>query len=205
MPHLKITVSDTGTGIALENRQNLFHAFSQADPSMTRKFGGTGLGLILSKKLSQALGGDVQLTQSEIGKGSTFVITVELTPVAEAKMVASENLIISDSLATLATEEKGRLKGLMVLLVEDSPDNRMLLSLYLEKTGAHVETAVDGFEGVEKALKIMPDATLMDIEMPRMDGHAAIKKLRAQGFSKPIIALTAHAIWEERDKCFESG
>ncbi len=101
--------------------------------------------------------------------------------------------------------ENGELQGLKVLLVDDSPDNRILISAYLNKTGAQVSTAEDGRKGVELAQGEAVDVVLMDIQMPLMDGHEAMKTLRASGFSRPIVALTAHAMKEERERCFESG
>ncbi len=202
---LIFTVTDTGPGISPENSQKLFQSFTQADPSMTRKFGGTGLGLVLSKKLSQILGGDLVLKESHLGKGSTFVTTIQYQEVKDAKMVGKESLTILESSEITHAEEKRKLAGLRVLVVEDSADNRMLVTTYLKKTGAHVDIANDGVEGYDQAMKLMPDVILMDIQMPRLDGHATTKQLRQAGFTKPIIALTAHAMREERDKCFESG
>jgi CheY-like chemotaxis protein len=120
-------------------------------------------------------------------------------------MVSREELRILDKPDADKEIKRGRLKGLKVLLVEDSPDNRVLISNYLKKAGASIEAAEDGIVGVECALRMLPDVVLMDVQMPRMDGRTATRKLRNSGFSKPIIALTAHAMREERDKCFESG
>jgi PAS domain S-box-containing protein len=202
---LRIGVTDTGIGITAESIGNLFKAFSQADPSLTRKFGGTGLGLILSKRLANQLGGDVVLASSEPGNGSRFVVTVNLKPSAEAKMVEFIGAPPAEVLITPLPNEEGVLKGTTILLVEDSPDNRTLISIYLKNTGAKLITARDGLEGSRRAMKSLPDIVLMDIQMPLMDGHEATRKLRAAGFSNPIIALTAHAMREERDRCFESG
>lgn len=201
---LIFTVSDTGPGISKENSEKLFQPFTQADPSMTRKFGGTGLGLVLSKKLSQILDGDLYLKESTLGKGSVFVATISYTEVKDTRLVGKENLAM-EAADVSQDAEKGKLAGLRVLVVEDSPDNRTLVTTYLQKSGAQVELANDGVEGYVQALSQMPDVVLMDIQMPRMDGHAATKKLRQSGFARPIIALTAHAMREERDKCFESG
>ncbi len=199
------SVEDTGPGIPLKNQRFLFHAFSQADPSMTRKFGGTGLGLALSKRLSQALGGDVYLLRSKVNKGSTFVIRTVVETAVGTRMISKDDVIPKNLNLLSKIQHEGFLEGLKVLLVEDSLDNRILISTYLRDTGAIIETAVDGEKGVEIALKNLPDVTLMDIQMPIMDGHTAVRSLRSQGYSKPIIALTAHAMREERDKCFESG
>lgn len=201
----QFTVTDTGIGIAPENMKHLFKAFSQADPSLTRKFGGTGLGLILSKRLATHFGGDLRLDSSELGKGSRFVVTVKIPPSARAEMIRFEIVPPVEILVRPLPNKSGIFSGKTILLVEDSPDNRTLISTYLRATGALVFTADDGREGVLKATENSPDIVLMDIQMPKMDGHEAIRKLRATGFSKPIIALTAHAMREERDRCFESG
>jgi PAS domain S-box-containing protein len=204
-PFLRFTVSDTGSGIAPESTEHLFQPFAQADPSMTRKYGGTGLGLILSRRLSRVLGGDLVLISTVLNKGSTFEVTVEPTPVAASRMVSNEQMSISKLQGELPDSGRGSLAGLRILLVEDSPDNRVLIVNYLKKTGASVLMAENGLEGVKVATQNLPDVVLMDVQMAVMDGHTATRKLRSSGFSKPIIALTAHAMREERDKCFESG
>lgn len=198
-------VKDSGIGIAPEQATGLFQPFRQADSSMTRKYGGTGLGLALSKRLAQALGGDLILASSRSGSGSTFVATIESGPEQGAKMVGMERLTLNSPRENPVSTEGGILSGVKVLLVEDSPDNRRLITAYLKKTGALVSTAEDGLKGVERALEDAYDVVLMDVQMPEMDGHEAMRKLRSMGFSRPIVALTAHAMKEERDRCFESG
>lgn len=204
-PTLKFLVKDTGIGISAEQASNLFEPFRQADSSMTRKYGGTGLGLALSKRLAQALGGDLVLVESHLNQGSQFEASIMIKPIENVKMVNSDNLTGGFEKSNQPEDEKGRLSGLKVLLVEDSPDNRRLITTYLKKTGAQVSSAEDGHEGVKRALGESVDVVLMDVQMPRMDGHQAMRKLRSVGFSRPIIALTAHAMKEERDRCFESG
>ena len=183
----------------------LFNAFVQADPSTTRKFGGTGLGLLLSKRLSETLGGGLILEWSELGQGSIFVAKIQYLPVASAILVSEEKPGFEGELGANADEKNAILHGLKVLVVDDSSENRTLLNIYLKRTGAEVLTAEDGQIGIEKVFEFLPDVVLMDIQMPRVDGHEAMRTLRAQGFSKPIVALTAHAMREERDRCFESG
>ena len=203
---LRITVSDTGVGIAKQNIANLFQPFSQADTTFTRKFGGTGLGLILSKRLAQLMGGDLILESSELGKGSTFAIHFKLLPAPEAQSLTFTPFVSANNLLFSTSEPHAKLlEGMRVLLAEDSIDNQILVETYLRETGAEISFARDGLECFEIAMKTLPDVILMDIQMPIMNGHEATKKLRASGFSKPIIALTAHAMREERDKCFESG
>lgn len=203
-PFLKFSISDTGCGISSHQVEKLFQPFSQADPSTTRKYGGTGLGLVLSKRISHVLGGDIELKWSEEGKGSTFVAKVEIGSVSQPR-VLNFNEYRNAKAPHWREGLKNQLKGLKVLITEDSPDNRMLILNYLKETGAQLSTAEDGAEGVRKALSENPDVVLMDIQMPQMDGNEAIRRLRQSGFSKPIIALTAHAMREEREKCFDSG
>ncbi|CAN5424333.1 hypothetical protein BH10BDE1_BH10BDE1_04450 [soil metagenome] len=198
---LNLKVTDTGRGISDDQRKHLFLAFSQADSSTTRKYGGTGLGLVITKKLCQALGGDFLLLDSEIGKGSTFEasltvgvpVDVKLVPLATAKAVVSESASQKD------------LRGLEVLLVEDSPDNQFLVQQMLSKSGARLTMANDGAAGVAAALAHRFDVILMDIQMPIMDGHEAVRTLRSKGYSAPIVALTAHAMKEERERAVQSG
>ena len=204
-PILKFTVKDTGVGISKDQESRLFQPFTQADASTTRKFGGTGLGLVLSKRIAEALDGKLELIESKEGFGSTFLIEVKSTLLPNAKLVGVDALNIVTGVPPEFHKDSQVLRGLKVLLVEDSPDNQILIAFYLHKEGAQVKTASDGASGVELALTEMFDVVLMDIQMPILDGHEATKKLRQSKYSKPIIALTAHAMKEERAKCFESG
>lgn len=204
-PILKFTVKDTGVGISKDQESRLFQPFTQADTSTTRKFGGTGLGLVLSKRLAERLGGRLELIESKEGYGSTFVIEVKSILLPNAKLVGKEALSIVAGAHPDFHKNSQALRGLKVLLVEDSPDNKILISTYLHKEGALVKTASDGASGVALALSENFDVLLMDIQMPILDGHEAVKKLRHLKYTKPIIALTAHAMKEESEKCFESG
>lgn len=200
--HLEFRVHDTGRGITQDQRQHLFQPFSQADSSTTRRFGGTGLGLVLTKKLSQALGGDFALIESEPGRGSTFEVRIPISLAPNAKFVPLEKLQLS---TTQGDPDHVDLKGLEVLLVEDSPDNQFLIQRMLGKTGARVSLADDGDAGVKLGLSRRFDVILMDIQMPIMDGHDAVRALRAEGYIGPIVALTAHAMKEERERAAQSG
>ncbi len=203
-PDLFFTITDTGLGISPEQKEKLFRPFSQADTSTTRRFGGTGLGLVLSRRLAQALGGDLWLEESRPGQGSTFKVRTRPSRVEGARLVGDEALRpgapvqVTDAPAQI-------LRGMKVLLVEDSPDNQILINTYLKQAGAIPQCASNGQEGVDMALAEFFDIVLMDVQMPRMDGHAATQLLRARHYSRPIIALTAHAMEEERDRCFASG
>ncbi len=202
--HLEIRVTDTGRGISRDQRKFLFKAFSQADSSTTRKFGGTGLGLVLTKRLSQALGGDFVLADSEIGKGSTFDVSIPVKIPTAVNMVPLKQIKV-DPTDTTWDQHVTDLKGLEILLVEDSPDNQFLIKKILDKTGARITLAGNGSEGVDLALARRFDVILMDIQMPIMGGHEAVKILRAKDYSGPIVALTAHAMKEEREKAVQSG
>jgi PAS domain S-box-containing protein len=196
-------VADTGIGIAESKRERLFQVFSQADESVTRKYGGTGLGLALSKKLAHGLGGDVVLQKSDEGGGSTFLVTIMDGAVRAMKSLPS--IVSAEARVPNVVEVERDLENLHVLLVEDSPDNQQLIWRILTKKGAKIEIAENGAEGLSMALKGHYDIVLMDIQMPLMDGYTATHRLRERGFSKPILALTAHAMSEVRQKCLQVG
>ncbi len=196
--YFQFLVTDTGIGLTTESQSRLFQPFVQADNSTTRKFGGTGLGLSLSKKLAQALGGDLTLVESTSGKGSTFLIAIKSTPTGDQSTYLFE--LLDNKL-----EPMQHLKGLQVLLVEDSEDNQLLFSTYLMQAGATVDLASDGNFGVELARKKSYDVIVMDVQMPNLDGYEATALLRSEGFDVPIVALTSHAMKEDRDRALTSG
>jgi signal transduction histidine kinase/CheY-like chemotaxis protein len=203
-------VKDTGIGMTPEQVGRLFQPFAQADSSTTRQYGGTGLGLAISKRLAETMGGDIQVT-SRPGEGSTFTFTMETELASPVHMlnniseVAEQASHRPQSTSTAAVRLRGR-----VLLAEDGPDNQKLISMILRKAGAEVDLAVNGLEAVEKALAALSaqtpyDAILMDMQMPEMDGYEATDRLRQAGYDKPIIALTAHAMMGDRQKCLAAG
>ena len=191
-------ITDTGIGMAADQATKLFKPFTQADSKNNKRFGGTGLGLALSKNLGRALGGDVLLEHCEENKGCTFKF--EIT----AKSVLTETVGLQ-SLIKKFHSENDQLLGLKILVVDDSPDNRALIKLYLEHEGAKIDQAEDGNQAVEMALKDGYDVILMDIQMPGLDGYEALVKLRAKNYRKPILALTAHAMKEERNRALAAG
>ncbi len=192
-----VEISDSGIGLSLDQQKNLFKPFSQADSSVTRKYGGTGLGLHLSKKLAQSIGGDVVLKHSEVGLGSTFVFSFKPEkPPQQAESAAK---------LPVPTAHHRKLYGKKILVAEDSPDSRELIHLYFRSTGAQVLTAENGMEAMAIAWRERPDVILMDVQMPGMDGLEATRRLRAEGFNRPIVALTAHALQDEVDRSFEAG
>ncbi len=200
---IHIHVSDTGRGMSEDQTKNLFKPFVQADVSTTRKFGGTGLGLFVSRRLARLLNGDVSIEESEIGKGSVFLISVDAgQPQSEKVFTALEPSTKTAPLNLLDNEE---LKNTKILVVDDSPDNRQLIQFYLMRAGAHVEVAENGREGIEKAFGGSFDVVLMDIQMPILDGNAAMRELKSSGYKKPVVALTAHAMSEEKDHSLSLG
>lgn len=196
---LKIEVEDTGIGISDKQAANLFQPFTQADTSTTRRFGGTGLGLVLSRQLARAMGGDLKLKWSVPGGGSCFEISVRVEVVANMPNA-------SKALETAAGEEcGGPLNGRRILVVDDSLDNQLLIGRTLKLLGAQIDLANDGFEAVHKALQSEYDVVLMDLQMPKLGGFEATRILREKGYTRPIVALTAHALKEDRHRCLNVG
>ena len=192
-----VAVEDSGIGIDAEQVPRLFQPFAQAADPLRRHFGGTGLGLALSKKLSILLAGDLVLERSEPGRGSRFVIRIPDQP-----------LVVSPSTrdhAVAAALVPGQLNDFRILAAEDSEDNRELLEIYLRPTGANVTFACDGREAVDLAHSGEYDLILMDIQMPEMDGFEAVSALRETGWNGPILALTAHAHPPERERAMRVG
>ena len=219
-PHMRFAVRDTGIGMTQEQMAKLFRPFTQADTSTTRRFGGTGLGLTISKRLAEMLGGTISV-QSEPNVGTTFTVTVATGPIDGVKKVHPNKL--EDLRRELkATKRRAPLvqpdafRDLRVLLVEDGVDNQRLISFVLKKHGAHVDVAENGRIAVERLSQdgtvdgtlvdpIPYDIILMDMQMPEMDGYSATRCLRERGCTAPIVALTAHAMTGERDKCLAAG
>jgi CheY-like chemotaxis protein len=203
---ISFAVEDTGAGIKPESQNRLFEWFTQADASTTRKFGGTGLGLAISRKFARALGGNVELVSSN-ESGTKFNISIACS-VQPSKMASERNYAaqMEPGIDQFRKIRRGReLSDFRVLIVDDSADNRLLIQNILQRKGIHVESAENGKEGVEKALKNEYDLVLMDIQMPVLDGLQATALLRKRGYLKPIVALTAHAMKEEREKTRAAG
>ena len=206
---IEFEISDTGVGIPLEQLVNIFDPFSQADTSTTRRFGGTGLGLPISKRLTELLGGRIE-AHSTVARGSIFRVILPVGSVEAVEMVDEIEEPDTDSERKLLEQiERSRLRG-RILVVEDGWDNQRLIRHILERAGCEVEVAENGQVGVDLALEACDrdepfDVILMDVQMPVLDGYEATRRLRARGYAKPIIALTAHAFPAERQRCMAAG
>ncbi len=209
-PVLQFDVHDTGVGMRAEKTKNLFQQFSQEDSSTTRRFGGSGLGLVISKRLAGMLGGDVELVTTQLGQGSHFRATVLTGDIEDIDMLDDPDAATAIP-ASRRTHSKPKLNfPVRILLVEDGADNQRLISHILKISDGLVTTADNGKLGVDILLESEKngepfDVVLMDMQMPVMDGYQAVRFLRARGFKKPIIALTAHAMVGDRDKCLDVG
>lgn len=202
-PQMLLQVADTGIGMSNEAAAKIFDPFSQADASVTRKFGGTGLGLSISKSFAEALGGGVGVT-SEIGVGSVFAAIIDTGNIDDVEMIVPTD----QQLMTVVSEDEHlaiSLPNMKVLLVDDGEENRQLMSLILEEAGTEYETAENGLQAFELASETEYDVILMDMQMPVMDGYTATRKLREQGYTQPIVALTAHAMQQAEQECRDAG
>jgi len=210
-PMLQINVIDSGMGMNQEQQGRLFKPFSQVDPSPSRQFDGTGLGLTISKRFAEMLGGDITV-ESKPGKGSTFRVTVTTGPLHGIAMLDRPPEHLADQPLSITPPDKQDTTALdcRVLLAEDGEDNRRLIAFVLEKAGARVNIAENGAIAFQKAMAAQEedrpfDCILMDIQMPVLDGYGATRKLRDAGYPGPIIALTAHAMEGDRRKCLDAG
>jgi signal transduction histidine kinase/AmiR/NasT family two-component response regulator len=214
-PKMQFDVIDTGIGMTSDQSAMIFHAFTQADAATNRKYGGTGLGLTISKRLAAMLGGDITVA-SEPNRGSTFSFTIVTGSLDGVPMVQCLQPTPKETVGATA-KPRPTLRG-RILLAEDGPDNQRLISLVLRKAGAEVVIAQNGKEAVERAMASHSgwgrrhgedrkpfDLVLMDIQMPIMDGLEATRRLRQEGFAAPIIALSAHATTEAAQQCLDAG
>ncbi|WP_417709495.1 ATP-binding protein [Pseudoalteromonas umbrosa] len=203
---LYISVQDTGIGMTTEEQKELFSAFYQADSSTTRKYGGTGLGLNISKSLAQKLDGDI-VVESEVGSGTSFTLSLSLFTTERTKWVNSFEEIHHQNEPYIQTDpelDSEELKG-EVLLAEDHSDNCRLITRILERMGLNVTAVENGQLAVQAVLDYEFDLILMDIQMPVMDGEQAFNFIQATGCTAPVIALTANTMSHEVDRYIKLG
>jgi CheY-like chemotaxis protein len=211
---LRFEVTDSGPGIPPEQKERLFHAFEQADNSITREHGGTGLGLAISKNIIKLMGGTIQAesagfpgANSEKENGTKFIFTVTVKKLKQdTQTPATQNT--GDLSGASLDDGALNLSGKRILVVDDVELNREIILTLLEDTGALLDSAENGAEAVRKFSESPCDLILMDIHMPAMDGLAAAKTIRAEGpagAAVPIIAVTADADGGMRSKCLEAG
>jgi len=194
---LLIAVRDTGIGMDEAQQATIFEAFTQADASITRRFGGTGLGLSISRKLGKALGGDITVS-SVPGEGSTFSVTLPTGSLEGVAWLSPEEALQAAARIDEASITSWRFPAARVLVADDAAENRELLELVLGGLGLEVLLAVNGAEALEHVRVAGDDAPieviLMDIQMPVMDGYQAMAALRAEGWTRPVVALTANVM-----------
>ena len=210
-PQLNFKIIDTGIGIPVECIHNLFTPFTQADTSTTRKFGGTGLGLTISKRLVELLGGQISI-ESQLNQGATVNFTIPVSTTDSDTSAASH--VVFNKTNSFYSEEAGYLDqpltGFHILVVDDCYDNRLLFSRILEKSGAQTSVAENGQVAIDLVNSAVQsddpfDAILMDMQMPVLDGYQATQLLRANGLQIPVIALTANAFSGAHQRCLDCG
>ena len=188
---IKFSVQDTGQGIAPALQKKLFKPFTQADSSTTRKYGGTGLGLSICKSFVELMGGEIKF-ESELGKGSNFYFTLPFE-------IAKEQIIENKNIEQRPHTTK------KVLVVEDNLINQEIAKIILEEEGLTVDLAENGQEGLDMTKANRYDAIFMDMQMPIMNGIECTQNIRKLGYNVPIIAITANAFGEDRERCLKCG
>jgi two-component system, sensor histidine kinase len=200
---LVFSVEDTGIGLSSSQTNSLFESFTQGDSSISRRFGGTGLGLCLSQQLAQLMNGKIKIS-STLNQGSTFSFILPCSEVLEGNIDDHFQIIQSVIEEDKVQEKFDKITG-TILLAEDHKDNRMLISRLLRSLGLEVFTAKNGKEAVQQYIQHQPQVVLLDIQMPEMDGIEAHSIMRQKGATQPIIALTANAMSHEVEQYLAQG
>jgi CheY-like chemotaxis protein len=212
---LRFEIEDTGPGMTPDQTRALFTPFTQVDTSVTRRYGGTGLGLSISRRLAEIMGGDVKLESTQPGVGSLFSLELPFVEAPGARMVhescvsRTARLDGGDGGELTAPAVPLSLKG-RFLLAEDNAVNQRLILFHLKKAGAQVDVVENGRDALEKIINAEAERRsyhllVTDMQMPEMDGYTLARTLRDRANDIPIIALTAHAMAEDRQKCIDAG
>ncbi|MCB9854708.1 MAG: response regulator [Phycisphaerales bacterium] len=211
-PMLQFDIVDTGIGMTERQVSKLFRPFTQADSSTTRRFGGTGLGLTISKRFAEMLGGYITVVRSEPGSGTHFRAAVATGTLEGVEFRMADDLLeeTNSPLQQQEVQEIPTLEACRILLAEDGVDNQRLIARFLQQAGADVQIVGNGMLAVDAAMDAMNegsafDVVLMDMQMPVLSGYDATRKLRESGYAHPIIALTANAMVGDRQKCLDAG
>ena len=203
-PLFEIDIIDSGIGMPPNVLEKVFEPFAQADTSTTRSYGGTGLGLAISRRFAEALGGGVTV-RSEQGKGSVFSVQLDAGPVQDVRMLSADEARATSQPHQARKSLEFHLPPSRILVVDDGVANRKLMKLILSRAGATIDTAENGQVGLEMIDKAEYDAVLMDMQMPVLDGYSATTRLRQEGYTLPVIALTGNAMRGDAEKCIAAG
>ncbi|MFT5445159.1 MAG: PAS domain S-box-containing protein [Gammaproteobacteria bacterium] len=201
---LEVDVIDSGIGITEDKFDAVFNPFEQADSSVARRFGGTGLGLPISRRFARAMNGDITVS-SRPGQGSTFTVRLDTGALASVLMMTPTDIDLDDDVGEVHGDRQWHFTPARVLVVDDAPENRALLEVLLLDAGLELDQAENGQQALDMIALKRYDMVLMDMQMPVMDGYTATKKIRKQGLDVPVLALTAHAMAGFEEECLQAG
>jgi two-component system CheB/CheR fusion protein len=203
---LEITIKDSGSGLSVKDQSKLFKPFTQADNSSTRKFGGTGLGLVLSNELAKAMGGGVSIIKSSPGKGSTFLIKITPKEMSDfTNFTTIDKVKLKNSGEQFTKQQIDKFAGKRMLIVEDNTSLQLLAKNMFSPLDIEIEFAENGEVSIVKIQKTSFDIILMDLQMPIMGGVEATKRIRESGCTTPIIAVTANVLKKEEERAMQAG
>jgi len=206
---LSVDVEDTGIGIPIDQVERIFRPFTQIRTAKNERYEGTGLGLDISTRMAQMIGGELSV-KSELGEGTTFRLELEVGPAEELTMIAPRKLELADLSDAGVDTAESHLDGCRLLVVDDGRNNQRILRFVLEEAGAHVDISDDGEAGVARAVAAAEAGApyhviLMDVQMPVMDGLEATRRLKRRGVTAPVIAITAYATTQDRQRSLDAG